>query len=129
MAEDGPAEDGPASGALAAAFRNAGLPVPPVPASLRDALRVRDLWLWSTVEVDRMDMYLFTRYPVELLAPDAPDYIAISHGGHGMSSYSINYQLVLGPLAVFVQVAWGGVYEDQNRQAGLMRDRFARSRP
>jgi len=59
-----------------------------------------------------MDMYMFDRYVDEALAGPVDDYLAISHAGHGVNSYGLNYHLVCGPLALFTQNSWGGVYTD-----------------
>ena len=117
----------PADGAtdLAATFTAAGLPVTPIPAVLGPALIRRDEWLWATREVDRLEMYIFGRYPGEILKASVADYFAISHAGHGANSYSINYHLVLGPLALFTQVCWGGVYMDNAQAVAAMAAQFA----
>jgi hypothetical protein len=110
---------------LAATFTAAGLPVPPIPAGLGPALIRRDEWLWATREVDRLEMYIFGRYPGEILKAPVADYLAISHAGHGVNSYSINYHLVWGPLALFTQIAWGGVYMDNAEAVAEMTAQFA----
>jgi hypothetical protein len=46
------------------------------------------------------------------LREPTPDQIALSHAGHGINSYALNFRLVLGPLALLVQQSWGGVYGD-----------------
>jgi hypothetical protein len=104
------------------------LPLWPVPERFRAALRKPEDWLWTTREIDPMEMYLFRRYPAEAADRSTADYLAISHAGHGVNSYALNYHLVTGPLALFAQVLWGGVYADDDRarealarQADLMR--------
>jgi hypothetical protein len=67
-----------------------------------------------------MAMYMFDRYVDEALARPVENYLAISHAGHGGNSYGLNYHLVYGPLALFTQNGWGGVYMDPaERQAGI----------
>jgi hypothetical protein len=58
-------------------------------------------------------MYTFNKYPLEAIRGRAPEYVAIGHVGHGINSYAITYQLVYGPVACFVQSAWGGAYMDR----------------
>jgi hypothetical protein len=110
---------------LIAAFTGAGLPTPPVPASLQSSVERRDDWLWATRPVDRLEMYVFREYPAEALRRPVEDYLAISHGGHGANSYSINFHLVLRPLALFTQVLWGGVYVDNDEAVASMTEQFA----
>ena len=110
---------------VGATFAAAGLPVPPLPSSLRSALVRRDDWLWATREIDQLEMYVFRKYPGEAFKHEVADYLAISHAGHGANSYSINYHLVLGPLALFTQVGWGGVYMDNAEAVAEMTAQFA----
>lgn len=74
-----------------------------------------------------MDMYFFWRYAVEAVAAPTKDYIAISHAGHGANSYSINYHLVYGPLALFTQAGWGGLYTDRDKAAASVAGQFRAS--
>jgi hypothetical protein len=69
-------------------------------------------------------MYAFGEYPVEAMRLGTPDYVAISHGGHGVNSYFLSYQLILGPLGLFTQIAFGGAYADPQAEIADMRDRF-----
>jgi hypothetical protein len=98
---------------MAAAFASSRLPLPPIPEPLRPVLRSPRSWCWSTRDIDPFAMYLFERdFLADVLTGRAPDYVAVSHAGHGVNSYAINYHLVCGPLAVFMQVGWGGIYTD-----------------
>jgi hypothetical protein len=36
----------------------------------------------------------------------------LAHDGHGINSYALHYYLVRGPLRLFLQMGWGGVYMD-----------------
>jgi transcription elongation factor Elf1 len=113
---------------MEAVFAHYDLPTWPIPESFRPALRKPDDWLWTTREIDPMEMYFFRRYLAEATDPSNVDYLAISHAGHGVNSYALSYHLVTGPLGLFAQVLWGGVYADDDRarqrlrrQADLMR--------
>jgi hypothetical protein len=93
---------------LVESFEAERLPVPPVPSTLRAALRQQESWCWATREVSSTDMYLFRPYPVHgVFAGQATDHVAVNHSGHGVNSYAITYQLVYRGLAIFTQVAWG----------------------
>ena len=123
IAGDGESLDAAAD--LAVTFAAAGLPVPLIPTVLSAALIRPGEWLWATREMDRLEMYIFRKYPGEILKAPVADYLAISHAGHGVNSYSINYHLVLGPLALFTQVGWGGVYMDNTEAVVEMARQFA----
>jgi len=86
--------------------------VPPVPEPLRPALRAPRPWCWTTRDIDPMRMYDFDPAFVTGVLAGGPDYVAVSHAGHGINSYAINYHVVHGPLAVVMQVGWGGAYTD-----------------
>jgi hypothetical protein len=103
-------------------FQDAGLTVPPVPNALRPLVRKLGGWVFATREVDPMAMYLF-RDPAAMVTDNA-DFVAVSHAGHGVNSYSINYQLRYGPVAVCAQAAWGGVYSDPEITAASVRQMF-----
>lgn len=110
---------------LATKFIGAGLPLPPIPPVLRAQLQPYGGWCWSTRPIDSMEMYLFLdfrpggrTYLIDVLQDRVEDYAAVSHAGHGINSFAINFHLVHGPLAVVMQVAWGGVYMD-NEEAAL----------
>jgi hypothetical protein len=57
-----------------------------------------------------MVMYFFDSYLWEALKGRAADYLAFSHAGHGINSYSLNYHLIDGPLVLMVQTPFGGAY-------------------
>ena len=114
--------------ALTEKFAGAGLPLPPVPMRLQDALRTRSDWCWSTKPIDPMAMYMFARDPtfiVDVLHDRVEDYVAISHAGHGINSYAINYHLVHGDLAVLMQVGYGGFEMDNPRNAEKLAGHWA----
>ena len=116
---------GSATNDLRRLFTESGLAAPPVPEPLEPALLSRGTWLFATREVDPMAMYSFEHYLVEAVAEPVEDYIAISHAGHGANSYALNYQLVYGPVAIFIQAPWGGVYTDGEAAAREVARQFA----
>ena len=97
---------------MLATFRSAGLPEPPIPEAFRAELRRVEDWCWATRPIDPMEMYMFREYPAEVLSVDVPDYVAVSHAGHGVNSFAVSLHLVYGSLALFTQTLWGGVYTD-----------------
>ncbi len=96
---------------LVATLLKEQLALPPVPGPFQPDLKGRGPWVWSTRPIDPMDMYMFDRYVDEALAGPVDDYL-ISHAGHGVNSYGLNYHAAYGPLALFTQNGWGGVYTD-----------------
>ncbi|MFD1047412.1 hypothetical protein ACFQ1S_18620, partial [Kibdelosporangium lantanae] len=96
-------------------FGDAGLHAPPVPEVLRSGVREIRKWAFGTRDVVPNSMYLFKHYILEVLTGPVEDYVAVSHAGHGVNSYAVNYQLVHGPVAVFAQEGWGGIYYDREQ--------------
>jgi hypothetical protein len=96
---------------LVATFMSAGVPVPPIPSLLKPHLVRREEWFWSTRDVDRAELYDPRLIEQEATSP-VPDYVAIAHIGHGANSDFVTYQAVFGPVALFAQTGWGGVYMD-----------------
>jgi hypothetical protein len=86
------------------------------------ALRKRERWCYATREVERWP-YEIDAYADEART-DVPDYALVAHAGHGVNSYAIHYFLVRGPLGLFVQAPWGGVYTAEDEAVATMREYF-----
>ena len=110
---------------LVATFEGAGLSAPPIPPVFVPKLRKLGDWCYATREIDPGSMYMLAALVDEVFERAPEDYVAVSHAGHGVNSYSINYALVSGPLALFLQTGWGGVYMDADRSAAKVREMFA----
>ncbi|NAS26575.1 hypothetical protein GT755_33475 [Herbidospora sp. NEAU-GS84] len=108
----------PAMDTMRRTFDADGLAPPPIPVPLRPRLREQQPWVFTTRDIDPDRMYRFDtarehNYLHEALSDPVEDYVAVSHAGHGVNSFSINYFLVYGPVMVFAQALWGGVYTDR----------------
>ncbi len=113
---------------LVATFTSAGVPVPPIPAALQPYLERRDRWFWSKRDLERGELYDPQLLMDEATSP-LPDYVAITRVGHGVTSYFMTYQAVFGPVALFAQTGWGGVYMDdaaQNQELAAQFEAVAR---
>jgi len=108
---------------LRGVFDEAGLAIPPLPSALRARIQERSEWTFSTRKLD-WGLYGWQLFLTEVIADETQDYAAVGHAGHGANSYAISYFLVTGPLAVFVQVPWGGVYMDRKESAAEVRASF-----
>lgn len=97
-------------------FRSAGLAFPTLPDELAVKLQERDQWVFSTRPI-RMWEYELDRYVHQSQRRQIRDYALLSHSGHGVNSYAIQYYLVHGPLRMFLHLGWGGVYEDHEEEA------------
>lgn len=95
---------------VAELFEEAGVAPPPIPADLAPDLRRIHDWCYATRVINSGQMYMFDTYPLEVVTGATQDYVAVSHAGHGINSYGLNYHLVYGWIAVFVQIGWGGAY-------------------
>ncbi|XVQ08982.1 hypothetical protein ACQP1W_41580 [Spirillospora sp. CA-255316] len=107
-------------------FREAGLGTPPVPEEMGSLVEKRERWAFATRDIDPMGMYMFLDHILEVLSGPVEDYMAVSHAGHGVNSYAVNYHLVMGPVAVFAQTGWGGVYMDAKKSAADVRTMLSR---
>jgi hypothetical protein len=101
-------------------FSNAGLAFPTLPDELAVKLKERDQWVFSTRPI-RMWPYELDRYVHQSQTRQIRDYVLLSHSGHGISSYAIQYYLVHGHLRMFLHLGWGGAYDDDKKR----RPRFA----
>jgi len=101
-------------------FSSAGLAFPTLPEELAMKLKERDEWVFSTRPI-RMWPYELDRYVHQSQRRQIRDYALLSHSGHGINSYAIQYYLVHGPLRMFLHLGWGGVYMDQKEEAVKIR--------
>ncbi|WP_159914163.1 hypothetical protein [Pantoea sp. 18069] len=93
-------------------LRTEGLSLPALPAELAEQLRERAPGIYSTREL-AASPYTLEVHVGELLRCASPaDYAVLAIDGHGSQSWAFHYYLVSGPLALFVQLPWGGAYTD-----------------
>jgi hypothetical protein len=107
-------------------FQSAGLGFPMLPDELAVKLKERDRWVYSTRPV-RMWAYELDAYVSAAQGKRIRDYALLSHSGHGINSYAIQYYLVHGPLRMFLHLGWGGVYGDQKEEAAKIRACFLKA--
>lgn len=107
-------------------FSNAGLAFPTLPDELAVKLKERDQWVFSTRPI-RTWPYELDFYVHQSQRRQIRDYALLSHSGHGINSYAIQYYLVHGPLRMFLHLGWGGVYEDQKEEAAKIRACFLKA--
>lgn len=105
-------------------FRNAGLAFPTIPAELVEHLKEHGQWLFSTRPLG-MSPYNLQFYLEELEVSQVKDYAVLSHSGHGVNSYAIQYYLVKGSLRMFLHLGWGGAYMDPGETAVTICDCFS----
>lgn len=105
-------------------FAQAKLAFPAIPNGLAADLRQHGEWLYSTRELPTSPYNL--RYFVEEAEEQqVGDYAVLSHTGHGLNSYAIQYYLVLGSLRIFLHLGWGGVYMDAAVAAARIEECFS----
>lgn len=108
---------------LAWRFGQHDLAAPPVPRLLRDKLRELNEWTFATFEPAYapydVDAYLG---PAVQSWPD--DLLLVAHDGHGISSWAIHYYLVVGPVACFLQLPWGGGLSDEQLDREAVNEAF-----
>jgi hypothetical protein len=105
-------------------FRDAGLACPTIPEELAVQLKELDRWLFSTRPIDNWP-YNLQDYVHEVEGTQIKDYALLSHSGHGVNSYAIQYYLVRGSLRLFLHLGWGGAYMDAEESARTIRDCFS----
>ncbi len=95
-------------------FSKEGLPFPNTPTEMCDNLQEVAPWIYST-RSDIPNPYQISWFLEEVGTQPIADYVVLAHAGHGMNSYAMHYYLVRGNLALFLQIAWGGVYTDNDK--------------
>ncbi len=95
-------------------FQDAGLTFPAIPDVLASQIKERGEWYFSSRHGKQTSPYLLDVYVRGVDQNDVEDYVVLSHSGHGVNSYAIQYYVVLGPLRMFLHLGWGGVYMDRD---------------
>jgi hypothetical protein len=97
-------------------FREAGLSFPRIPIELAECLREQGDWIFSTREI-AASPYNLQHYLAEFSQTRVADYAILSHSGHGVNSYALQYYVVRGGLGIFLHLGWGGVYMDNKEES------------
>ena len=100
-------------------FAEAKLPFPPIPEEMKPSFTVISDFFFGT-RPDATDLYGLLDYVEEVATKPVDDYLLIGHDGRGTSSYAIHYYLVRGPVALFVQRAWGGLHDEPKLAARIL---------
>ena len=88
------------------------LPFPPLSERAAAALREESPHLFSTRPLE-VTPYNLEIYSLEIQEnPAVPDYAVVGFDGHGINSWAAHCYLVEGPLALLIQLPWGGAYDD-----------------
>jgi hypothetical protein len=92
-------------------YQENGLRLPPVPRDLVDELDEFADWRWGSedLNLENRDEFL-----AQAAVPGGDREIGFGHVGHGVSSWWLCYRLKIDALAVYVRLAYGGVYEDSS---------------
>ncbi len=108
-----------------ARFADEGMPFPPVPTVFEAEFRCIAPWTYGTRPTLPASLYDIHTFVEEAAESPVDDYLLMGHDGHGINSYAMHYYLVYGPLALFVQIGWGGAYMDKAQSVNGMNQLFA----
>lgn len=102
-------------GALESAFflfKDLGLPMPPLPTALIKQLEEVDERVFSTRPAAPSSLTQLDSLAQEAARGEAPPYLAFSYEGHGTNSWFVRYAAVLPHVAVFLELPFGGAFDD-----------------
>jgi hypothetical protein len=105
-------------------FQEAGLAFPTIPQELAGRLKEQGKWVFSTRKID-VSPYKLQHYVHEVDESHVEDYAVLSHSGHGVNSYAIQYYLVYGSLHMFLHLGWGGGYMGADATAAKIQECFS----
>jgi hypothetical protein len=94
-------------------FRDAGLPVPPLPEPLASKLEDYPGNVWGTRQPSQA-LYRLAWWVDEVENNWPDDYLVVGQSGHGSGSMALHYFLVQGNLAMLLQLPWGGANDDRD---------------
>ena len=104
-------------------FQEAGLAFPTLPEKLAVRLRKRGEWHFSTRKI-KITPYFLKYYVEEVNGTHVKDYATLAHSGQGRNSWALHYYIVFGPLRMFLQLGWGGIYMDADAAAAKIHECF-----
>lgn len=107
-------------------FAQAGIPLPFIPAEMQKTFTKIEDWVYGTRSKIPW-LYEIRQYVQEVSTTPVDDYLLLGHAGHGTQSWAMHYYLVRGPLALFLQIAWGGAYTDEDKAVQEMSARFTQA--
>jgi len=119
-------QDSPALEAARQLFTQEGIPFPFIPPEMRPDFAKLSEWVYGTRPVAPW-LYEIRKFVQGAGTEPVADYLLLGHAGHGIQSYAMHYYLVRGPLALFLQIGWGGAYLDKGKAARNMAARFAQA--
>ena len=110
-------------------FKEAGIAFPKIPEELAEQLEEKHEWQFSTREIEmspyNLDYYIHEIEQAWIEDYVIEDYTILSHSGHGVNSYALQYYIVYGRLEMFLHLGWGGAYMDAEKTATQARDCFS----
>lgn len=95
-----------------------------IPPSLEGEMEQIGDWVFGT-RTDSRSLYEFVSFVQEAATSNVDDYLMLGQAGHGIQSYAMHYYLVEGQLALFLQMAWGGAYDDGDADRAAIAEQFA----
>lgn len=104
-------------------LKKAGIRLPVIPAHLAPHLMELRDWTWSTRSLHAWP-YTIRPFVQESFRSPWGDYALVSHDGHGVNSWALCYYTVVGRLRMFLQLAWGGAFEDAQHNRSEIREVF-----
>lgn len=101
-----------------------GLSEVAVPLELRASVKKLGEWFWSTIDVERSQLYFGARRLTEAVGDE--DAFALGHVGHGFNSWFLCGLVSYRGRVIYRRAHWGGnVYDTTERQDNNVRVMFA----
>lgn len=111
---------------LLTTLAKASIACPPTGVPLSDIATI-GRWHWGTTDaLGALDLYMFNvDRVVDQLVETGPAFV-LCHYGHGVNSYGLNLLTWGGPIAVFVQHHYIGIYADPVRDLVAINSTYSR---
>lgn len=107
---------------LKSIMRRSKLPMPEIPANLRDQVIEQRPWVWGTRPDDPRLYDLSNNVSAALSGPD--ESFLFGHDGYGTNSWFIHCYLNHGILSAFIQVPWGGAHTNATQAATKLKHHY-----
>jgi len=105
-------------------FEAQGLPFPYIPKEMEAGFKRLRPWVFGTGHRGH-GLYNISKFSRDALTRPQEDFLLLGQAGHGIQSYAMHYYVARNPLYLFLQIAYGGAYTDNDEAIDAMNTRYA----
>ena len=106
--------------AAKAFFKEERLLMPVIPETLQPDIKELGAGVFGTEWAKGKPLYDIYPFVQETMRDPHAQFLVFGQAGHGVNSWAMHYYLVHGPIALFIQLPYGGVYMSREASVGAI---------